>query len=79
MRVLIAPTEEIPRELCEDYLIGDDRILVQLLLTRDGVARAEKISVDPSEVRRSMSNFERLVGAAYEYEQLFPDEQLHQP
>lgn len=66
--------EEIPRELCEDYLIGDDAVLVQLLLTREGVARAERISIDPQDVRQAISNFERLVGGAYEYEQLFPAE-----
>jgi hypothetical protein len=74
MHVMIAPTEEIPRELCEDYLVGDDSILVQLLLTREGAARAEKISVDVNEVRRSLNNFARLVGGAYEYEQIFPEE-----
>jgi len=74
MRVLVALAEEIPRELCEDYLIGDDAVLVQLLLTREGVARAERISIDPQDVRQAISNFERLVGGAYEYEQLFPAE-----
>jgi|SRR5215475_33497 len=76
MQVLVVLAEEIPRELCEDYLIGDDRVLVQLLLTREGVARAEKISIDPNEVRRSISSFDRLIGGAYEYEEIFPDEPL---
>jgi hypothetical protein len=72
IRVLIALVEEIPLQLCEDYLIGDQSILVQLGLTREGVARSERISIDPQEVRRAISNFDRLVQGAYQYEQLFP-------
>jgi hypothetical protein len=79
MRILVALAEEMPRELCEDYLIGDDSVLVQLLLTREGIARAEKISIDPQEIRRAINNFERLVGGAHEYEQLFLAEPPQQP
>lgn len=76
VRVLVALAEEIPLQLCEDYLIGDQRILVQLDLTREGVARSERIAVDPQEVRRAISNFDRLVQGAYQYEQLFPDKTI---
>jgi hypothetical protein len=74
IRVLVAVIDEIPISLCEDYLIGDQRILVQLDLTRQGVARAERITIDPQEVRRAINNFERLVQASYSFEQLFPNE-----
>jgi hypothetical protein len=71
--VLLALVEEIPRELCEDYLIADEVIVTQLQLTREGVARTEKISIDPQEVRQSMNNFNRLVGGAHSYGEFFPD------
>jgi hypothetical protein len=74
MRVLVALADEIPLELCEDYLIADDRVVAQLELTREGFARAERISIDEQEVRRSITNFGRLVSGAYEFEQLFPNE-----
>ncbi len=73
IRVMVALAEEIPLQLCEDYLIGDKRILVQLDLTRQGVARAERITIDPREVRRAVNNFERLVQGSYKLEQLFPE------
>jgi hypothetical protein len=73
MRVLIALVDEIPKELCEDYLIGDDEILTQLQLTRDGQARAERISIEVNEVRRAVNNFDRLMRAAHEWEEIFPD------
>ncbi len=74
IRVLVALVEEIPIQLCEDYLIGDQRILVQLDLTRQGVARAERITIDSQEVHRAINNFERLVHASYQFEQLFPEQ-----
>jgi hypothetical protein len=73
IRVLIALVEEIPRELCEDYLIGDDKVVTQLQLTRDGQARAERISIDTNEVRRAINNFGRLLRGAHEWEEVFPN------
>ena len=71
IRVLIALADEIPLELCSDYVIADDRVLVQLELTREGVARGERISVDPQEVSHARDNFDRLEGCAYKYEEVF--------
>jgi hypothetical protein len=71
--VSIALTGEAPPDLCEDFLVADNSILVALQLTRDGHARSEIISIDPQEVRRAINRFERLVAGAYQYEQLFPD------
>src|SRR5262249_42811034 len=71
MQVLVALADEIPIQLREDYLIGDQKILVQLDLTREGVARSERITIDPQEVRRAVNNFERLVQGAYRFDQLF--------
>jgi hypothetical protein len=79
MRVLVALAEEIPLDLCEDYLIADDRVVVQLHLTREGIARGERISIDEQDVRRAVNNFDRLVGGAYEYEQLFPNGPIVEP
>jgi len=72
IRVLIALIEEIPRDLCEDFLVADDSILAQLQLTREGIPRSERISIDPQEVRRAINGFDRLVAGAYEYDTLFP-------
>jgi len=71
MEVLVALVSEISILLREDYLIGDQKILVQLDLTREGVARSERITIDPQEVRRAVNNFERLVQGAYRFDQLF--------
>jgi len=73
MEVLVALADEISILLREDYLIGDQKILVQLDLTREGVARSERITIDPQEVRRAVNNFERLVQGAYRFDQLFPE------
>ena len=72
IRALVALTEHTPEEVCEDFLIADDRTMVVVELTRDGRARHEKISIDAQEVRRAVSNFERLLVGACEYSQLFP-------
>jgi hypothetical protein len=73
IHVLVALTNELPLELCEDYLIADDRIVVSLELTREGIARSERISVQPQRVSRAINDFERLIGGAHEYEEIFPD------
>jgi hypothetical protein len=73
IRVLVALVDEIPRELFEDYLIGDDEVLTQLQLTHDGQARAERISIDANEVRRAVNNFDRLIRGAHEWEEIFPN------
>ena len=65
IRVLVAVVDEIPRELCEDFLVADDTLLVQLQLTRDGLPRAEKMSMDPQEVRHAINGFDRLTAGAY--------------
>jgi hypothetical protein len=72
MTVYVALTDETSEELCEDFLVADERLVVSLQLTRDGRARYERISVNPQEVRRSISNFDRLVASAHDYDQLFP-------
>jgi len=72
MQVLVALTSELQIQLREDYMIGDQRILVQLDLTREGIARSERITIDPQEVRKAINNFDRLVQNSHEFEQLFP-------
>jgi len=72
--VLIALADELPRELCEDYLVADDKVVAQLHLTREGLARTERVSIDQQEVHSALTSFERLVGGAYEFEEIFPDE-----
>ena len=73
IHVLLALSDELPLELCEDYLIADESILVQLELTRPGIARTERLSINPQEVGRAVSRFNRLVAAAHVYEEVFPD------
>jgi hypothetical protein len=73
IHVLVALTDELPLELCEDYLIADDRIVVSLELTREGIARSERISVQPQRIAKAINDFERLIGGAHEYEEIFPN------
>jgi hypothetical protein len=72
IRVLLALTEQTPEELCEDFLIADDRTMVVAQPTRDGSARRENISIAAQDVRRGVGNFERLLVYTFEYSQLFP-------
>jgi hypothetical protein len=73
IHVLVALTEEVPLQLSEDYLIADDRIVVSLELTREGIARTERISIQTQRVAKAISDFERLIGGAHEYEEIFPE------
>jgi hypothetical protein len=66
-------TEELPVELCEDYLIADDRIVVTYELTRDALPRSERISVEPQVLVRALNNFRSLLDRAHDYEEIFPE------
>jgi len=60
IQVLVAVTDEVPKELREDYLVQDDEVLVRVELTREGLERIELISVKPTDVRNALSRFQQL-------------------
>ena len=53
--------DDVPRDLNEDYLIIDDRVLIRLELTGHGRAREQRFSVDPVEVERVVKRFDMLL------------------
>ena len=71
MKVLVAPTEELSPDMCEDYLIADDRLVVYLELTLDGMPRSERITINDQEVDRAIAKFDRLSRASHVYEEVF--------
>jgi hypothetical protein len=59
--VYVAFPDNVPVELCEDYLIVDDKIFAKLELTNDGRAREQRISIDTVEIERMTKRFDTLL------------------
>jgi hypothetical protein len=60
IQVLLAESQDIPRDLREDFAIVDSKMLVKLEMTREGESKLERISIDPIEVEKAERIFELL-------------------
>ncbi len=68
IKVYVAQLEDIPRELNRDYLIVDDRVLVDVELASDRRQLQRRISIDPVEVEQMIQRFELLLKYAIKLE-----------
>jgi len=57
IEVYIAPAEMVPRELNEDYIILDDR----LLFRTEQTGQLQRISIDKTEVEQAIKRFDTLL------------------
>lgn len=61
IQVYIANIDELPKYLCEDYIITDDRAYAIMELSVDGRFKKQRISIDPVEVEKMVKQFEMLL------------------
>ena len=61
IKVYVAYTEDLPRDLYEDYIIIDEKVAVSFALASDNEARDERISINEVEVERLNKKFDKLL------------------
>lgn len=61
IKTFVAEADDVPRELLNDFLVMDSRMLVSLEMTREGHAKQERISIDPIDIHRAENNFDLLL------------------
>jgi hypothetical protein len=62
IKVHVAISDKVSRELNHDYLIMDECLYIGLELAGDGTRKGERISIDEIEVKRVAREFEYLLG-----------------
>ena len=73
IEVLVAQPEELPKELYQDYVIVDDRVISVTEFDGSGEPNEEKISIDQVDVQRMVKNFDLLVRRAKKLGDVFHD------
>jgi hypothetical protein len=58
IQVYVAFRDELPRNLCYDYVIADDSVAAQMETSAVGEYRQQRITIDPIEVENLVRSFE---------------------
>ncbi|MEW5871781.1 MAG: hypothetical protein AB1894_21110 [Chloroflexota bacterium] len=73
VRVFIANREDVPPDLCRDFVVADENLVVSATLVGDDQPGEHHISSKPEDILKALSNFDRILWLAKDYQRYFAE------